>query len=313
MQSLKVGVIGVGNIGAAYAFALSQSRLVKKLVLIDLDFELALAHAADLTSAQRGCSAPIHIYAGHWKALANADLIVLAAGVRKRDGMDLDRIASRNFTIFKEIFTELPLENFSGVLLVASGPVDLLTTVALRFSGLPRTQVIGVGTVATSHHLSLLLSQELGVAPEILHSFAVGAHRMSEFVLWSQVSVGGLPLADVIEKRGVSHQRLIDLFDKIQNNSLKILKGKGSICYATVSALMQISRAVLCDNDSLLTVTTPLESEYGCSGVSLAVPGLVGSKGVEILQFECTTKEREGFCNAASSVAESFARIEVDF
>lgn len=300
-KSLKVGIIGVGRIGAAYAFALSRSRLVDELVLIDLNFEHALASAADLSYGLEGL-APVRISAGHWRELADADLLVFAAGVRQMDGVLSADLATKNSAIFRAICAKLTFETFPGVVVVASDPVDSLTMAIFRFSGLPRERVIGVGTVAMTTRLVQLLGRRLRVDPAALCLFVAGAGGVCEFPLWSQARCGGQTLVEFAEKRGVAPGELECFFRRAREEIQEIVRGRGAVCYAVVSALMRISRAVLDDKAAVLTVTTPLEGEYGCSGVSLGVPALVGGKGAEILQLECCKEEYAAFSAAADSL-----------
>ncbi len=307
MKRLKVGVVGVGNLGAAYGFAVVENRLVDELVLIDLNYELALAHAADL-SLSVGKSLAIPIYAGHWRDIEDADLIVISAGITSREGTDKMVLARKNIVAFKAIFAKLFLSDFSGIIGVATDPVDMLTAAALKYSGLPREQVLGLGTVIASDCLARQLGELLKIDSSLISSPVVGG---SAFVipLWSQTVIGGQPLARYLERAECDPQQLNACFVDSQQMVQDIIRGKGNLCYAAVAGLLQISRSLLNDKHPPLTVSAFLAGEYGCHGVSLAVPAVVRAKEAKIVELDLDENEQE----TLSAAAHCFAENAVEF
>ncbi len=287
MAVSKIGIIGLGKIGSSYAHALVQGRLMDELVLIDLDFECALALAQEL------CFAPFisggkrnlpRIYAGHWKDMADADLIVIAAGEGR--GCREKENQERNIAIYKAIFSKLSLAryDFSGVVVIAFDVNGVLQLVADRYSGLSKEKIIGCGAVMQTLYLQHLAGELTGVGEEELFLPVIGDGGMRGecFPLWSLARISHRLLHDV-DERYVSLFQQKNLFTKVEEALSAIIEGAGCLRYAVVDALLHISDAVLRNRERVLTVSSIVDGEYGCTGC-FSLPAVVGREGRKIVE-----------------------------
>jgi L-lactate dehydrogenase len=186
----KVVVVGAGSVGATYAYAMMQSGQAREIVLVDVDRERALGEVMDL---QQGVAftKPVDLKVGTYADCANADLVVVTAGAKQKPNETRLDLTKRNAGVVGGIIGDIMAHHFSGVLLMVSNPVDVLTQVAWRASGLPRRQVIGSGTVLDSARLRSLLSAHCRVDPRNVHAYVIGEHGDSEVAAWSSASIGG--------------------------------------------------------------------------------------------------------------------------
>ena len=202
----KVAIIGCGFVGSATAFALMQSSLFREMVLIDVDRDRAEGEALDIAHGMPFAS-PMNIYAGDYADAADADIAIITAGAAQKPGETRLDLVHKNVAIFKSIIPQLTGAGFDGIMLVVSNPVDILTYVALKISGMPANRVIGSGTVLDSARFKYILGQHLGVDPRNVHARIIGEHGDSEIAIWSTANVSGIPVNDFCELRGAASPR----------------------------------------------------------------------------------------------------------
>ena len=200
-NSKKAVMIGCGFVGSASVFALMQSGLFTEIALIDADKNKAEGEAMDISHGIPFAS-PMKIYAGDYDDVADAAIVIISAGAGQKPGETRLDLVNKNVAIFKSIIPEITKREFGGILLVVANPVDILTEVAIKLSGLPEERVIGSGTVLDSARLRSKLGQHLSVDSRSVHAFIVGEHGDSEVVAWSSANVSGVPLSDMCEMRG---------------------------------------------------------------------------------------------------------------
>ena len=205
INSRKVVVVGCGFVGSSSAFALMQSQLFSEMVLIDADQKRAEGEAIDISHGMVFAS-PMKIYAGDYDDVADAAIVVISAGAGQKPGETRLDLVNKNVAIFKSIIPEIAKRNFAGIMLVVANPVDILTQVAIKLSGLPENRVIGSGTVLDSARLRYKLGEHLSVDSRSVHAFIVGEHGDSEVVAWSSANVSGVPLSEMCEMRGLQLQ-----------------------------------------------------------------------------------------------------------
>lgn len=312
MANNKVVIVGAGSVGATYAYALMQGGQAREIVLVDQDPERALGEVMDL---QHGVAftRPVELKLGTYADCADADLAVITAGARQRPGETRLDLTRRNAGITAAIVREIMAHGFGGVLLLVSNPVDLLTHVAWRVSGLPRRQVIGSGTVLDSARLRSLISKRCGVDPRNVHAYIIGEHGDSEVAAWSSASIGALPLRDFCRQCGAcsSAPDYPKLLDQVKGAAYEIISRKGSTFYAVGLAMVQITDAVLRDEHHILPVSTVLEDFHGIGGVALALPTLVGRNGAErILDLPLSASELEALRHSADVLKGYLAQID---
>jgi L-lactate dehydrogenase len=278
----KVVVIGTGQVGAAYAFALTVSGAARQLGLVNDPPETARGVALDLT---HGLSLlrPMDIEAGGFELCRDAALVVITAGAPQKPGQGRLELAAVNAAIIKDVVAGVLAENSRPLLCVVTNPVDVLTHIALKESKLPPGRVFGSGTVLDSSRFRWLLSRHCGLDPRSIHAQILGEHGDSEFAAWSRVNVAGVPFEEFCRDcaAGCSADARQRLIEEVRGAAYEVIRLKGATAYAIALALVRITQAVLADQKSVLTVSSLVDGHYGLSDVCLALPCVVGSGGVE--------------------------------
>ena len=290
----KCAVVGAGNVGATTAFSLLQSGLFSELVLIDLDHKRAEGEAADLGHAVPFLS-PAEIYAGDYGDLRDAALVVITAGAAQREGETRLDLVRKNAEILHTVVRNICHFNTEAVLLVVTNPVDILTEVARRASGLPAARVIGSGTVLDTARLKFLLGRHLGVDPRNVHAFIIGEHGDTELPVFSSANISGVDLdhfcnADCPQCRDTD---LMRLFEQTRDAAYGIIAAKGATYYAIAEATRRIATAILRDENAILPISVSANGIYGLSGLSLSLPTVVGQGGAKrVLEIPLSDAER---------------------
>jgi L-lactate dehydrogenase len=280
----KVVMIGCGFVGSACCFSLMQSGLFSEMVLIDADKAKAEGEALDISHGVP-FSKPIKIYAGDYDDIKNASLIIISAGANQRPGETRLDLVKKNISIFKSIIPEIKKRDFKGILLIVANPVDILTTVAIKLSGLPENRVIGSGTVLDTARLKYELGNHLNVDPRSVHAFIIGEHGDSEIAAWSSANVSGIPLHKFCEMRGhFNHEEATKkIAEDVKNSAYEIISRKKATYYGIAMAVKRICEAIARDEKSILPISSMLHGEHGIEGISLSMPAIVGKDGVETL------------------------------
>ena len=278
----KAVMIGCGFVGSATVFALMESGLFSEMVLIDADHERAEGEAMDISHGVP-FARPMKIYAGTYKDIDDAAIVIITAGAnQKPDETRLD-LVHKNVKIYESIIPQIANSDFKGILLIVSNPVDILTHVALKLSGYSENRVIGSGTVLDTARLKYMLGEHLGVDSRSVHAFIIGEHGDSELAVWSSATVSGVPLQSFCEMRGYyDHDNQTDrIYENVKNSAYEIINRKNATYFGVAMAVKRICEAILRDEKSILPVTTMLHGEYGIDKVMLAMPAIVGASGVE--------------------------------
>jgi L-lactate dehydrogenase len=194
-HSVKIAIVGVGNVGATFAYALLGSGLASQIVLIDANFKRAEGEAMDLNHAVP-LTHSTSIRAGDYSDCAGAAITVITAGSAQKPGETRLDLVKRNYAIFQSIIPQIVRANPDGMLLIASNPLDVLSYAAMKLSGLPPQRVIGSGTILDTARFRYLLSQHAGVDPRSVHAYIIGEHGDSEVPVWSLANIAGMSLAD---------------------------------------------------------------------------------------------------------------------
>ncbi|MBR7185113.1 MAG: L-lactate dehydrogenase [Clostridia bacterium] len=298
----KCAVIGCGFVGATTAFSLMQSGLFSEMVLIDVNRKKAEGEAMDLTHGLPFLS-PMQIYAGDYRDLYDASLIVITAGAGQKPGETRTDLVHRNVEIFRTIVNQIVAYTRDAILLVVSNPVDVLTYAALKMSGYPPNRVIGSGTVLDTARLKHLVGEHLGVDSRNVHTFIIGEHGDSELPVWSSANVSGIDLGhfcDICATCGGDPDALQPLFAQVRDSAYHIIEAKGATYYAIALAVTRIAASIVRDENSVLPVSTLVDGHYGLQDVCLGLPAIVGRDGVrEVL--EIPLNDREFTCLRASA------------
>lgn len=281
-QGRKVVIIGCGFVGAASAFALMQSGLFSEMVLIDSDVAKAQGEALDISHGVPFAK-PVKIYAGDYDDIKDAALIILTAGANQKPGETRLDLVKKNISIFKVILPQIKQSGFHGILLVVANPVDILTTVAIKCSGLPENHVLGSGTVLDTARLKYELGNHLNVDPRSVHAFIIGEHGDSEIAAWSSANVSGIELNKFCEMRGhFHHEEAMDkIANDVKNSAYEIIEKKKATYFGIAMSVKRICEAIVRDEKSILPISSMMHGEYNIEGISLSMPAIVGKDGVE--------------------------------
>jgi L-lactate dehydrogenase len=298
----KVVIVGAGAVGSTFAYALAQSGLPDEIVIIDKNEDLARGQVLDLAHGEPFFPA-VTIRHGNFSDSTDAQVIVITAGAAQQPGESRLQLLQKNATIVQSIVGEVVGQNFTGVMLIVTNPVDVMTHVALQSSGYERHRVLGSGTVLDSARLQHLLSTFCAVDVHSVHAFILGEHGDSEFAAWSMTHVGGMPIDNFCPSCGrcedwKTKREVIE--QQVRDSAYHIIEYKGATCFAVGLALVRITGAVLRGENSVLTVSTKLEGEFGLHDVCLSVPCIVSRRGVQRI---IAAKLPEGEMTALSASA----------
>jgi len=278
---MKVGVVGCGFVGSTAAYAMVLRGVTNELVLIDLKPELAKAHAEDILHATPFAK-PVRVVAGDYPQLSGADAVVLACGVGQRPGETRLQLLERNVHVFKQVIPKVLEASQEAILLIATNPVDVITQIVTKISGLPPGQVIGSGTILDTARFRTLLAEHLGVAPQSIHAYVLGEHGDSEVLVWSSSKVGGVPLLEFALQVGRPITKDVEsqIDDGVRRAAYRIIGGKGATYHGIGAGLSRMARAIRDDERSVLTVSVLTHEFEGLKGAALSLPRVVGAKGV---------------------------------
>jgi L-lactate dehydrogenase len=312
-QLTKVVIIGIGNVGATCAYALQLRGLVSEIILINSHPERAWGEAMDLNHGSL-FARPVRVWVGDYVDCKNADIVVLATGAHQQPGDTRLDLLKRNEKIIRTIVPKVMQYNTDAILIVVSNPVDVLTYVARYVSGLPAQQVIGSGTILDTARFRFLLSQYFAIEPRNIHAYIIGEHGDSQVPLWSLANIAGVRLDEF------SHRVCKPLDNPIKDEIAKntrlaaydIISRKGATYYAIASSVVRIIEAIVRDENSVLTVSSLVQGEYGLNDVCLSLPGVVNRQGIiQLLELPLSSREIHGLEKSASILREAIASIRV--
>jgi len=309
----KCAMIGCGFVGASAAFSLVESGLFSELVLIDANHDKAEGEAMDLNHGMPFVR-PMDIYAGGYDDLSDCGLIIITAGANQKPNETRMDLVNKNVGIFKSIIPEIKKRQCEGILLIVSNPVDILTYVALKLSGLPASRVIGSGTVLDTARLKFLLGQHLDVDSRSVHAFIIGEHGDSELAVWSSANVSGIELDHFCELCGhFNHmESMRRLYEGVRDSAYEIIRKKGATYYGIAMAVRRIAECIVRNEHSILPVSSLIEGHYGLSGVCMGVPTIVGSAGVEkVLDIPLSEEEQKQLLDSADALKKVLHTIEL--
>jgi L-lactate dehydrogenase len=308
---VRVVVVGAGNVGSTFAYALLLSGLASEIVLIDANAERAEGEAMDLAHAVP-FSRPARIWAGEYADCAGAAVTVISAGASQRPGETRIDLARRNVDVFREIVPRIADAHPDGIILVATNPVDVLTHIALRLSGLPPNRVIGSGTTLDTGRFRAALGDLYRVDPRSVHAFIIGEHGDSEVPVWSLANIAGVRLADLPPMGGGIDDRaaLGAIFEGTRDAAYAIIERKGATYYAVAAALLRIVEAIVRDQRTVLSVSSLVDGPYGLHDVCLSLPSVVGRNGIEeVLTLSLTPDEEAALGRSADLLRRTLAAV----
>ncbi len=307
----KIGIVGIGEVGASLAFALVMSGPQKDIVLLDVNNDRALGQAMDMSHAA-SLIRPITVRAGSYEDLHDAQIIVITAGTPRKSGETRLNVAERNATIVKEIIKEITHVNNSAILIMVTNPVDVLTYIALKSSGFPSSRVIGSGTLLDSARFRTLLSNRCAIDARSIHAYVIGEHGDSEVPVWSSAIIGGTGISNFCFRciHPCSVEERQEISNKVKGAGSEIIKYKGSTSYGIAISVLRIIEAILRDGNSVLSVSTLLKDYHGISDVTVSVPCVVNGAGVvRTIDINLSDEELAAFLKSAGIVRETAEKL----
>jgi L-lactate dehydrogenase len=292
---MKVGIVGSGMVGSAAGYSLAMLGGAAEIVFVDRNADLATAQAEDVSHAVPFAQ-PCAINAGGYEALSGAGIIILAAGVPQKPGESRLSLLSRNAEVFADVVMKTRAAAPDALLVVASNPVDIMTAVTQRASGLPAERVIGSGTILDTARFRTLLASHIGLAAQSVHAAVLGEHGDSEVLAWSLAQAGGQPVAYCAAQLGVALdddvRARIDA--QVRGAAYRIIAGKGSTWYGIGAGLARIVRAIRDDQRAVLTVSIRTPEVVGVDDVTLSLPRVIGARGVVSTLFPELSEQENG-------------------
>ena len=305
----KVVLIGTGMVGMSYAYSLLNQSVCDELVLIDIDKKRAEGEAMDLNHGLAFSASNMKIYAGEYRDCSDADVVVIAAGVAQKPGETRLNLLQRNAEVFRSIINPVTESGFNGIFLVATNPVDIMTRITCELSGSNPRRVLGTGTALDTARLRYLLGDYFGVDPRNMHAYVMGEHGDSEFVPWSQAMLATKPVMDLCREFPDKYcaEDMEKISEEVRTAAYKIIEAKRATYYGIGMALTRITRALLSDENSVLTVSAMLRGEYGQNRVYVGVPCIVNGNGIHrVLELDLTEEERAKLAASCDTLRESF-------
>ena len=310
---MKVGIVGCGYVGSSGAYAMALKGTASEIVLVDLNAKLAQGQAEDILHATP-FSQPVRVMAGDYPLLANAGVVVFACGVNQRPGETRLQLLERNVEVFKRVVPQVLRFAPEALLLVVSNPVDVITQVVTKLSGINPARVIGSGTILDTARFRTLLGEHLGVAPLSVHAYVLGEHGDSEVLAWSNAKVGGVPVLDFARQMGVAltEERKSAIDEGVRRAAYRIIENKGATYYGIGAGIAQIVQAIRDDERRLLTASSLTTRVESFRGICLSLPRVVGLKGiVSELQPDLSNEEHLVLQKSAEILKEAAVSLKM--
>ncbi len=305
----KVVVVGAGAVGTTYIYALLQTGMAEEIALIDVDQDRVQGEIMDLSHGLQFIP-PVSIKAGAYEDCADASMIVITAGAKQSPGQSRADLIRKNAKIVRTICTQIAQVPSEAVVVMVTNPVDTLTQIALECLDWPRRRVIGSGTVLDSARFKFMLSRHCGIDARNVHAYIIGEHGDSEVAAWSLSHIAGVSIEEYCRICQVCDykQHHKHIAEQVRDSAYHIIDYKGSTFYGIGLSLVRISGAILRDENSVLTVSTLLQGEYGIHDICLSVPCIVGENGVvRIIDAQLAPEEQEALRRSAEVIAKTLA------
>lgn len=315
-MSSKITIIGAGSVGSTIAYTLSGQDIASELVLIDINKEKVKGEVMDIE--QGTCFRdPISIVAGDYKDAKDSDIVIITSGIARKPGQTRIELTQTNVNVLKEITPGIVKAAPNALYIIVSNPVDIMTYVFTKISGLPENQIIGSGTILDSARLRCGLSEHFQVAQRNIHAYVYGEHGDTSFVPWSAARIAGVNVDDyyeIAEKFGKKIEKLDKdaMLTYVQKSGGQVIANKGATFYAVTRGVCRLCGFLLSASESVTTVSSMMHGEYGIEDVCLSTLALVGPNGIQgKLEMKLTDEEVEKLKASADALKAVIAQIEL--
>lgn len=298
----KIVLIGCGNVGMSYAYALlNQSTSVNELVLIDLNKERIIGEVMDLNHCLAFAPNKIDIKAGDYSDCKDATIVVIAAGANQEKGETRMDLIDKNSKIFKDIINKVMKSGFNGIFLVATNPLDVMTYLTYKYSNLSSNKIIGTGTSLDTARLRYMIAEKINISPKNVHAYVIGEHGDSEFVPWSNANIGLQNIKDYL-----NDNELKEIYENVKNAAYEIINRKGATYYGIGMCLVRITNAILNNENSVITVST-YDKE---NDVFIGLPAIINKKGIkDKIYVNLNEEETKKLQNSIDIIKEAINKI----
>ncbi len=303
-EKRKLVLVGTGFVGMSMAYTFISTGGLDELVLIDLDTEKAIGEVMDLQHAlPYSHQAKMVIKAGGYEECEDASIVVITAGAPQKPGETRLDLTAKNTRIIRNITEQVMESGFNGIFIIASNPVDLMTLVVSRVSGLPHNRVIGSGTILDTARLRHLMSEYLGVSSKNIHAYIMGEHGDSSFVPWVHAYVGCKNLLELLDDTKRNLSDLHEIYYQVQQSAYEIINRKRATYYGIGLALNRLVLAILDNENCILTVSAYQNGEYGHKGFYTGVPAVINRQGIQsIVKLKLTESDQDKFDNSCETL-----------
>ena len=292
IKKRKIMLVGTGFVGMSFAYSMLSEKGIDELVLVDVNEDKAKGEQMDLNDGLVYADTKMKISAGTYADAADTNIVVLTAGAAQKPGQTRLDLVKINANITKGVCKALKENNFNGILVVANNPVDIMTYVAWKESGLPKNHVIGSGTVLDTARLRHALSERLGFADSNIHAYIMGEHGDSSFVPWIHSYIG----CEYLDENNISLSELQEIYIDVRDKAYKIIELKRATYYGIGLALKRIVSCILNNERAILPVSAYQNGEYGKEGYFIGTPSVVGSNGVEqVIRLHLNENDQQRF------------------
>ncbi len=300
----KVVIIGCGNVGMSYAYALlNQRTAVSELALIDLNQDRIEGEVMDLNHCLAFAPSKINIKVGTYQDCKDASIVCIAAGANQNPGETRMDLITKNSKIFKNIIDQVMENGFRGIFLVATNPLDVMTYLTWKYSGLQTSQIIGSGTSLDTSRLRYLVGERLNINPKNIHAYVIGEHGDSEFVPWSNANIGLQNIHRFLDSETLENIRI-----QVKNAAYEIINRKGATYYGIGMCLVRITNAILGDENSIITVSSYDEN----NDVYIGLPTIINRKGAAgKIAVELNEEETEKMQNCVNIIKEAIETLKI--
>jgi len=315
-MSRKITIIGAGSVGATIAYTLSQDDIASEIVMIDVKKDKAEGEVMDII--QGTCFRdPIAITAGDYEDAKDSDIVIITSGVARKAGQSRLELAQTNVDILKEITPQIAAAAPNAKYIIVSNPVDVMTYVFTKISGIPENQIMGSGTMLDTARLRCGIAEHFNVAQKNVHAYVFGEHGDTSFIPWSKACISAVPMEEYVrtmKKSGV-HATSVDkdaMLEYVQKSGGKIIANKGATFYAVSAAVCKLCSILLASTDSMTTVSTMMHGDYGIDDVCLSTLALVGPNGCQgKVEVSLTDEEEELLRKSADTLKAIIAQIQM--
>jgi len=300
----KVVIVGCGNVGMSYAYALiNQRTYVNRLILIDINKERTEGEVMDLNHCLPYAPSKISINIGDYEDCRDARIVVIAAGANQKPGETRTDLIHKNAVIFKDIVSKVMASGFNGIFLVATNPLDVMTYLTYKYSGLSSNQVIGTGTSLDTARLRLMIGKKLCINSKDIEAYVIGEHGDSEFIPWSNANICLQNIKDFF-----SEEELTEIENDVRNAAYEIINKKGATYYGIGMCLVRITNAILGDENSIIALSV-YDSE---NDVYVGLPAIINKKGAERrVYLKLNEEETQKLQNSINVIKENINSIKL--